>query len=87
MSLINFLILIKLLKEFVTVASRERVINVFILVLILYAATNLLNNLGVFTGYQNGYFYYYVSLAFELFIGLFVWLLKEDNPKFFIKLT
>ena len=84
-ALIYFLILITLSKDFIKIFFKERIINMFIAVIILDSAISMLRYLGVISGASNGYFYFYASVAFEILIGFFFWI-KADNPKLLIKL-
>ena len=84
-ALIYFLILITLSKDFIKIFFKERIINLFIAVIILDAAISMLRYLGVISGASNGYFYFYASIAFEILIGFFFWI-KADNPRLLIKL-
>ena len=85
-ALIHFLILITLSKDFVKIYFRERIISVFIAVIILEEAITILRYLGIISGASNGYFYFYASVAFEILIGFFFWI-KADNPRLLIKLS
>ena len=85
-ALIHFLILITLSKDFVKIYFRDRMISVFIAVIILEEAITILRYLGIISGASNGYFYFYASVAFEILIGFFFWI-KEDNPRLLIKLS
>lgn len=81
MSILNFLILIKIVYEFIFFINLERLINIFLIVIILNAITTIFQMLGIRTGFTNGYFYYYTFVIFQIFIGIFFWIFKEDNPK------
>ncbi len=84
-ALIHFLILITLSKDFIKIYFKERKISLFVAVIILDESINILRYLGVISGASNGYFYFYVSTAFEILVGFFFWI-KEDNPKLLIQL-
>ena len=84
-ALIYFLIIITLSKDFIKIFFRDGKINMFVAVIILDATISILRFLGIISGASNSYFYFYASVAFEIIIGFFFWI-KEDNPKFHIKL-
>ena len=86
LSLINLLILLKFFKEIISPSNINKGINIFLVFLFLNMITEILQYLGDYMGYLNGYFYFYLSLAFETLLGLFFWIFKEDNPKLLIKL-
>lgn len=84
-SLLNFLILIKIVYEFIFSINLERLTNIFLIVMILNTIATIFQFLGIITGFVNGYFYYYAFVIFQIFIGIFFWIFKEDNPKLNIR--
>ncbi len=84
--LVYFSILLKLVSDFVILIYKEKLFNIFSAVLVLNAVTEVFSFLHIYTGSTNGYFYFYTLLIFQIVIGFFFWIFKEDNPKLLIKL-
>ena len=84
---IDILILIKLFIDLSISSFKLRFINLFTIFLILNMIIEILQSLGIFNGFINGYFYFYAANVFEISIGLFFWIFKEDEPKMLIVLS
>ena len=85
-SFIQFLLLLKFLKYFIFKLVNERLISIFLICLIFYELTLITKLLNLITGFANVYAYFFITTFFEIFIGLFFCIFKEDNPRILIKL-
>ena len=56
-------------------------IKTFYALLILYQLSNITKILNVFTGVFDAYFYFYITTAFEILIGIFFIIFKQDDPR------
>lgn len=84
--ILDFLILYQFFIDIFNSAFKQRLINLFLFVLILNFILEIFQYLGIYFGYLNGYFYFYTVLTFEMFIGVFLLIFREDNPKLLIKI-
>jgi hypothetical protein len=86
MNFVDFLIFLKFLKIFIFKLVNEKSINFFLICLIFYqltAVTKILNFIG---GAANASEYFIITTFFEIFIGLFFCIFKDDDPRIMIKL-
>jgi hypothetical protein len=56
-------------------------INFFHIMLILYESSIILKFITLVLNIHNGILLFYITLAFELFLGLFFSLFRDDSPK------
>lgn len=84
-SLVHFVILIKLLKDFIISFVKYNLFNIFILSLIFYEITLLTKFLNLLIGFSNADIYFIITSLFETFIGLFFCIFKSDNPRLLLQ--
>ncbi len=84
---IYFLILIKFVSDFIISIYKESLFNIFSVVLVLDSVTEVIKFLGIYSGFVNGYFYFYAFAIFQIIIGIFFLIFKEDNLKLIIRLS
>ncbi|MGA7723008.1 MAG: hypothetical protein WCA84_17715 [Ignavibacteriaceae bacterium] len=86
MNLVDFLIFLKFLKIFIFKLVNEKSINFFLICLIFYQLTALIKILNFIGGAANASEYFIITTFFEIFIGLFFCIFKDDDPRIMIKL-
>ncbi len=77
----DFAILVILLTKFADHLTKNHEIKTFFTLLILYQLNNITKELNLFSGFINAYSYFYITTAFEILIGLFFIIFKEDDPR------
>ena len=83
--LAHIIIFIALAKSTVIFIKAKLSINLFHIMLLLYEAS-VITKFIVYSLYSSkGFFFFYLTLAFELLLGLFFTFFKDDNPKLIIK--
>jgi hypothetical protein len=87
MSITYFMILIKLLKDFITFLVFNNTINIFLIVLIFDEITVVTKSLNLVSTLSNEYLSYYImTSSFEVLVGIFFLIFTDDNPRLFHKL-
>ena len=81
------MILIKLLKDFITFLVFNNTINIFLIVLIFDEITVVTKSLNLVSTLSNEYLSYYImTSSFEVLVGIFFLIFTDDNPRLFHKL-
>ncbi len=80
------IILAAIFKKTVNHLIVYKEIKTFFAILILYQLSNITKVLHLFTGVLDAYFYFYLTTVFEILIGLFFIIFKEDDLRITIKI-
>jgi hypothetical protein len=75
----HIFIFFAIIKYTVEYTREKRSINFFQVALILYESTIILKFVDRVLDIKNGITFFYITLGFELFIGIFFTIFKEDN--------
>ena len=85
-SILHFIIIAILLKYFITKIVRTNILNIFTLILLLYEISVVTKIVNLITGFADAYTYFYLTTAFEILIGIFFIIFKEDDPRIVFKI-
>jgi hypothetical protein len=85
-SFLNFLLFLKFLKNFILMLVKGWVINFFLICLIFYELTAITKFLNLITGFTTAAAYFIATTSFEVLIGLFFCVFREDSPGLLVKL-
>jgi hypothetical protein len=83
---LHLLVLTVFLKQFIWETVTDRAFNSFIIFLITYELSILIRLFYAANGSIMGLYYYFVSMIFEILIGLFFTIFRENNPRLLIHL-
>jgi hypothetical protein len=86
LSILHFLLLFYFLKDFIVKLVVGKTISVFIFCLIFYEITATSKYFGLITGFANAGSYLIVTTVFEVLIGIFFCIFREDSPRILINL-
>ena len=86
LSIFHFLFLFKFLQNFIITLTEKKIINIFLVCLIFYEITAATKYFGLITGFVNANSYYLITTIFEILIGIFFCIFREDNPRILIPL-
>ena len=86
LSFIQLLIIIKLLKDFVSLFFNENLLYIFIFVIIFYEVLFVTKLLNLLLGFANAYVYFYISTISEILIGLFFCIFRSDDSRLILQL-
>ncbi len=86
MSLIHFLIFLKLIKDFVVNIVKNNLFDIFLLVLVFYELTVITKFLNLLSGFTDANIYFIITTTFEILIGLFFCIFKSDDNKLLLQL-
>jgi hypothetical protein len=84
---IHLIILVRFIQKVVIDVHQKGEANVFYLMLILYETTVIVKIVVFLFGSNVGVLFFYITLAFQILIGIFFTLFKENNPFLNLKLT
>ena len=59
--------------------EKNRLLNLFVIILIFYEITLIAKFLNNLTGFTNDYYYYVITSIFEIAFGIFFIIFKADN--------
>jgi hypothetical protein len=82
----HFLLLFKFLQNFIITLAINRTISIFLGCLIFYEITATTKYFGLITGFAHAGIYLDITTYFEILIGIFFCIFKEDSPRILIKL-
>lgn len=81
-SILHLMIIFRILYLFVMVVAQKQAINFFYLVLAFYEFTVLLKFLNFLLQVDiDAQTYFYITTGFELLVGIFFTMFREDSPK------
>ena len=86
MIIINVFILYIFIKELFINSGNKRFINLYLIVLVLYAIMEVTKFLNYLTGFTNGYFYFKATIYIEVLVAIFFVIFKADNKRLFFQL-
>jgi len=85
--LMHFIIFVALIKQSILLIRERMEINIFQILLILYE-TSIISKFITYSLLETkGLIFLFITLAFELILGLFFSIFRSDNPKLFIRLN
>ncbi|KAF0150330.1 MAG: hypothetical protein FD143_2624 [Ignavibacteria bacterium] len=80
------LILFIITKNSILFVVNTGAINTFHIVLIFYILSNILKFWNTLAQFETGIVFFYITTWFQVLVGLFFSIYKEDNPKLLIKI-
>ena len=87
LSIMHSFILFIFLKQFITTFySKQNLINLFLLILIIHEIMYVAKFLNYLTGFINGYFYLNFTTSFGILFGIFFIIFKADSPRLVFQL-
>jgi hypothetical protein len=86
LSLFHFLFLLKFLQNFIIKFVKENNFSLFLGCLIFYEITATTKYFGLITGFANAGYYLITTTIFEILIGIFFCIFRDDDPRILIKL-
>lgn len=84
--LLHLLIFIKFFKIGVITLHKYNSVNIFLLALIFYELSIIINELVFLSNYNIKVIFFYTTIFFQILIAIFFTIFKEDNPRLNIKL-
>ena len=82
-----FLVLMILIRQSFQFIVEIGSINIFHAVLVFYQALNVFKSLTILLNFSTGVWFYFISNVLQIFIGIFVALYREDDPRLLVKVT
>jgi|WetSurMetagenome_2_1015567.scaffolds.fasta_scaffold162723_2 hypothetical protein len=83
---VHLIILFRILLLFITEIEIEKIIKIFLIVFLFYEFTVIFKFVILITGIVDAYPYFIFTSVFEIFIGLFFSIFKEDDTRIILKL-
>ncbi len=84
---IHIYVLYKFAKRVITALHFQGEIHVFFLVLVFYEISLLFKGIIFIAGKGQGFYLFFITLAFQILIAIFFIVFREDDPKLIIKMT
>ena len=84
--LVHTLIFFRFIYILVMNISLKNVIQMFTVILVLYEITIITKFINILTNFTDAYIYFIITTIFEIFIGLFFIIFREDNPRLLLQL-
>jgi hypothetical protein len=82
----HLLIFLRILLTFIIEIDNENSVKFFLLVFLLYELTIIFKFVNIIAGFVDAYPYFIITSIFEIFIGLFFSIFKEDDTRIILKL-
>ena len=84
---VHIYILFKFIKRIITALHFQGELLIFFLVLVFYEISLLFKGIIFIAGTGQGFYLFFITLAFQILIAIFFIIFREDNPKLIIKMT
>lgn len=79
------IIFLMFLKEFITKFIFDRIIHVFSIILMLYVLTNIFKVFNLLLSYVDATGFFFVTTIFQITMGLFFSIFREDKARIVLK--
>ena len=86
MLILHGLITVTLIRIFFNYFLIDRMINIFLVIMIFYELTALTKIATLITGFSNNYLYFGTTTAIQIILGLFFSVFRYDYKRFYIQL-
>ncbi len=84
---ILFLVLIILLRQSFQFVIKKGCINIFHVGLVFYQALSVFKFLNLLLFFSTGIWFFFLSTAVQILLGVFFAMYREDDPRFLIRVT
>ena len=84
-SAVLFLVLVVLIRQSFQFVVERGSINIFHVVLVFYQALNVFKSSALLLNFSTGVWFFFISTALQIFIGIFFALYREDDPRFLVR--
>ena len=84
MLIINILSLVFIIINFLNYSIKNKKITLFYIIFVLFQTINVIKFINIISYSNIGFFYFYASTYFLIFIGIFFLFVNEDTNKFIL---